>query len=74
MGERLKTMLGIDANYQVTSWLFLRGLAVIYFIAFVSLATQITGLAGPNGILPFYETLNYTFIEHGWAALWRFPG
>ena len=73
MNERLKTLLRVDANHQVTSWLFLRGVAVIYFIAFVSLATQITGLAGPNGILPFYETLNYTFIENGWAALWRFP-
>jgi len=33
-------------------WLFLRGLAVIYLIAFVSLWTQIDGLVGRNGILP----------------------
>jgi lipase maturation factor 1 len=39
-------------HMQLTSWLFLRLLAVIYFIAFLSLAVQVTGLAGPQGILP----------------------
>jgi len=33
-------------------WLFLRGLALIYLIAFVSLWTQIDGLVGSKGILP----------------------
>ncbi len=33
-------------------WLFLRILAIVYFIAFVSLAVQITGLVGARGILP----------------------
>lgn len=37
---------------QLTSWLFLRLLALIYFAAFFSLAGQIAGLAGPQGILP----------------------
>lgn len=32
--------------------IFLRALAVIYFVAFISLGTQIIGLAGRNGILP----------------------
>src|SRR5206468_5606417 len=34
------------------SWLFLRLLGLIYCIAFVSLATQIKGLVGSDGILP----------------------
>jgi hypothetical protein len=38
---------------QLTGWLFLRLLALIYFSAFLSLAGQITGLVGPQGILPF---------------------
>jgi hypothetical protein len=37
---------------RLTSWLFLRLLALIYLIAFLSLAVQVAGLAGPQGILP----------------------
>jgi predicted DCC family thiol-disulfide oxidoreductase YuxK/uncharacterized membrane protein YphA (DoxX/SURF4 family) len=33
-------------------WIFLRGLAVIYLTAFISLWVQIDGLVGSNGILP----------------------
>ncbi|HLX95061.1 MAG TPA: lipase maturation factor family protein [Verrucomicrobiae bacterium] len=36
----------------LTRWVFLRALAVIYLVAFVSLWTQIDGLIGHNGILP----------------------
>jgi lipase maturation factor 1 len=39
-------------NMQLTGWLFLRLLALIYGIAFLSLAGQIAGLAGTEGILP----------------------
>jgi predicted DCC family thiol-disulfide oxidoreductase YuxK len=39
-------------SYSLTSWVFLRGLAVIYLIAFISLWTQISGLIGHDGILP----------------------
>ncbi len=35
-----------------TRWLFLRALGVIYLVAFISLWTQIDGLAGKNGIMP----------------------
>ena len=33
-------------------WLFLRLLGIVYLIAFVSLAVQITGLVGEHGLLP----------------------
>ena len=39
------------SNRQV-SYLFLRALAIIYFVAFASLGTQILGLAGESGIVP----------------------
>ena len=39
-------------SYHLVRWTFLRGLGVIYLIAFVSLWVQIIGLAGHNGILP----------------------
>ena len=40
------------STYAVTSWLFLRLLGVVYLLAFWSLATQILGLVGHDGILP----------------------
>jgi lipase maturation factor 1 len=44
-------------NYRLVSALFLRLLGVIYLIAFFSIATQILGLAGSQGILPFAQKL-----------------
>jgi hypothetical protein len=40
------------ATYATAAWLFLRLLGVIYFIAFWSLAVQVVGLVGHDGILP----------------------
>lgn len=45
------------ATYYLVSWVFLRGLAVIYFAAFTSMAVQIEGLIGENGILPIRSKL-----------------
>jgi len=42
-------------TYYLTRWFFLRGLGVIYLIAFLSLWTQIDGLIGHRGILPADE-------------------
>ena len=39
-------------DYSLTNWLFLRSLALIYCLAFVSLGVQVIGLFGSNGILP----------------------
>ena len=41
-----------DDRYQLTTWVFLRFLALIYLAAFVSTALEITGLVGERGILP----------------------
>lgn len=60
-------------EHQLTSWLFLKGLALIYFAAFLSLAVQIDGLAGPSGILPFGELLKHLFAEYGYLAWVRVP-
>ena len=40
------------ARFDAVQWLFRRALAVIYAIAFGSLAFQVTGLIGERGILP----------------------
>src|SRR5581483_8808698 len=39
-------------THGAAAWLFLRLLGLVYFVAFVSLAVQITALVGPDGIVP----------------------
>src|SRR2546427_9073667 len=45
------------ASYQLTRWVFLRALGVIYLIAFLSLWPQLRGLIGPQGFLPAQDLL-----------------
>ena len=40
--------------FLVSRWIFLRLLGLIYLIAFMSLAVQVTGLVGAEGILPVH--------------------
>src|ERR1700731_3703510 len=66
----------------IPRWLFLRALGCIYFSAFFSLAFQIRGLIGPNGILPandYLEAVIHTFgrVRGIWFAptvLWFSSG
>jgi hypothetical protein len=59
-------------TYAFATWLFLRLLGFIYLIAFASLATQIKGLAGREGILPASEVLEYR--DRGKISrFWRLP-
>lgn len=52
---------------------FLKFLAVIYFIAFWSLCTQIIGLIGKEGILPAGDFLADARQAWGQAAFWKVP-
>ena len=55
-------------------WLFLRALGLIYFSAFLSLAFQIVGLIGPEGILPANEYLKAVSHSLGHLeGLWFAP-
>jgi predicted DCC family thiol-disulfide oxidoreductase YuxK len=54
-------------------WLFLRLLAVIYFVAFASLAVQVTGLVGDRGILPASGYLAAVSKVLGASAYWKLP-
>ena len=54
-------------SYIRTRFVFLRGLALIYLIAFVSLWEQIDGLAGSRGIIPaqsLIATLKVAATDH----------
>jgi len=54
-------------------WLFLRLLGVVYFIAFVSLAVQITGLVGEHGLLPVGEFFAEVRQRYGASAYYNWP-
>lgn len=53
--------------------MFLRLLGLIYLIAFVSLATQVTGLVGADGILPVGPFLDRVRDTYGGQAYRLFP-
>ncbi len=61
------------ARYALVSWLFLRGLGLIYLAAFISLAVQVQGLVGEAGILPLSEYLAAAYQGWGSSAYWRLP-
>ncbi len=69
----IEYLLETDPEQRLTSWLFLRLLAIVYFIAFASLSVQITGLVGPDGILPFTEAAAVGYERFGRNAWWMFP-
>src|SRR5262245_60781661 len=53
--------------------LFLRGLAVVYLIAFASLLSQVDGLIGSNGILPAHDYLDAVRSDYGAGRYALFP-
>jgi predicted DCC family thiol-disulfide oxidoreductase YuxK len=60
-------------RYDLVAWLFLRGLGLVYLAAFISLAVQILGLVGAQGILPLGEYLAAAHQGWGADAYWRLP-
>src|SRR5579859_2559053 len=60
-------------DYVLTRWLFLRAIGLIYLIAFASLASQITGLIGIDGISPVATYLHEVLSTLGSQAYWRLP-
>ncbi len=60
-------------RYDLVAWLFLRGLGLVYLAAFLSLAAQIRGLVGAQGILPLGEYLAAAHQGWGADAYWRLP-
>ncbi len=68
-------------SYFLARWLFLKGLALVYLLAFLSLWPQIGGLVGPGGILPAERYLEAARTQLGTDAYrvlptlaWLHPG
>ena len=71
-----RRLFGPDSTppgYLAARWLFLRALGLIFFSAFYSLAFQIRGLIGPNGILPARDYLVQVARVLGSARFWYAP-
>ncbi len=71
-----RRLFGPDSTspgYLAARWLFLRALGLIFFSAFYSLAYQIRGLIGPNGILPAQDYLAQVARVLGSARFWYAP-
>lgn len=64
---------GSGNQSALVGWAFLRLIALIYFAAFASLAVQIEGLLGSNGILPAAEYLRLAERVWGGSAKWQIP-
>jgi hypothetical protein len=62
-----------SSDYTLISWLFLRGLALIYFSTFASMVVQIEGLVGANGILPAIAKLALIEQFYPDQKLWTMP-
>lgn len=59
-------------TYAISAWLFLRIIAVVFFIAFASMWVQMPGLVGTEGILPaqaFFERVEEAFGPSVYAQL-----
>ncbi len=56
----------------ITRWLYFRGLALIYLLAFLSLWSQIHGLVGSHGILPiekYFKLAQDKLGDNAWQQL-----
>ncbi len=63
----------VSPGFAATRWLFLRGMAVVYGIAFTSLFTQILGLVGSKGISPAEMFLEAVHAQMGSAGVLYYP-
>ncbi len=60
-------------TYLLSRWVFLRLLGLVYIVAFASLAGQISGLIGTDGILPAGPYLDRVQDTYGAEAYRLFP-
>src|SRR5262245_32312804 len=57
------------ASHAWTRSLFLRGMGIVYLVAFLALAPQIIGLVGEHGILPVQTYSDSTLLGMCWSGV-----
>ena len=60
-------------TYVTSTWIFTRGLGLIYFTAFLSLVREARGLWGVRGVLPIQGYLDSVGASLGPEKFWRLP-
>jgi hypothetical protein len=63
----------LPESFEISTWLFLRLLGVIYLVAFASFGVQALGLIGSHGILPVAQYLEAAHHYLGNTAYWNLP-
>jgi len=63
----------IPPSFLLARWCFLRGLALVLAIAFLSLLVQIDGLVGSRGLLPVGQFLELARAQAGGTPWHRLP-
>lgn len=73
LSRAMRTLRGTPepSSYLLVNALFLRALGLVYFIAFGSLAVQMQGLYGSQGILPIYDLMQQQ--SSGVLQVWFTP-
>jgi hypothetical protein len=66
-------LLADPSTYELTRFAVLRLLALVYFVAFLSLDRQLDALIGSHGLLPVTQLLSWDRAHLGGAAYWRVP-
>ena len=66
-------LLDDAATYELTRFAVLRLLALVYLVAFGSLALQLDPLLGSRGLLPIAQLLAFDRDKLGSEAYWRVP-
>ena len=66
-------LLDEASSYELTRFAILRLLALVYLVAFLSLAFQLDPLLGSHGLLPARDFLHWERAHLGGEAVWRIP-
>ncbi|MDP9000382.1 MAG: lipase maturation factor family protein [Myxococcota bacterium] len=66
-------LLEEHSTYELTRFVVLRLLGLVYFAAFLSLETQLDPLIGARGLLPVQQFLAWDRAHLGASAYWRVP-
>jgi hypothetical protein len=61
-------------HFATAAFLFVKGMALVYFIAFVSFGVQAAGLIGSRGVLPAGSYLDAVTEAYGASRFWISPG
>lgn len=60
-------------QYDLVSWIFTRGLGLLFLIAFVSFGNQALGLIGSHGIIPINDFTTMVHDKLGAMGYWLLP-